>query len=88
MCFVALVGARPKTKGGVECFDLMTPAGATSPGVSRTTGQGAYLPLLLVVDFLAVDFLAVEPELFFAVLAFFVAMALVPPFYAAQSKER
>jgi hypothetical protein len=43
----------------------------------------------LVVDFLAVDdFFAVEPPDDFLAVLFFVAMALVPPFYAAQSKER
>ena len=62
------------------------------PAVSATRrggrGDRAYF-LPLVVDFLAVVFLAEEPELFFALLAaFFVAMALVPPFYAAQSRER
>lgn len=41
----------------------------------------------LVVDFL-VDFFE-ELPLFFALLdAFFVAMALGPPFYEAQSRER
>ncbi len=46
------------------------------------------MPLLLVVDFLAVDFLALDPPDDFLAAAFFVAMALVPPFYVAQSKER
>jgi hypothetical protein len=54
------------------------PACATPPALR------AYFFLPLVVDFLLEDLLE---EAFFAEL-FLVAMALVPPFSAAQSKER
>ncbi len=60
---------------------------ASRPRAGGSDDRAYFLPL--VVDFLAVDFLAEEPLLFFALLAaFFVAMALVPPFCERQSKER
>ncbi len=63
---------------------------ASRPRAGRSDDRAYFLPL--VVDFFAVDFLAppeLLPPLFLAPPdAFFVAMALVPPFYARQSRER
>ena len=54
------------------------------PALCHAAGARAYFFLPFVVLFLLDDF---EPDDFLAEL-FFVAMALVPPFYVAQSKER
>ena len=57
---------------------------SNGPALCHAAGERAYFFLPLVVDFLLEVF---EPDDFLAEL-FFVAMALVPPFYVAQSKER
>src|SRR4051794_26154135 len=70
-CFGALVGAKPKTVRGCNSSGHSPSVGATD----RREVRSPYLDFL-VVDFLVVDFLAEPPDDFFAVAAFFVAMAL------------
>jgi hypothetical protein len=68
----------PKRKG------VFSELASDGPALCHATGARAYFFLPFVVLFLLEDLLEDD----FLAELFFVAMALVPPFYVAQSKER
>ena len=76
--FRGLSWSQAQNERGFTVRVSIWPACATPPALR------AYFFLPLVVDFLLEDLL----EEAFLADAFLVAMALVPPFYVAQSKER
>ena len=74
----------PKLEPGPKRLEVLLSVSRSCRRCATPPAERAYFFLPLVVDFLLEVF---EPDDFLAEL-FFVAMALVPPFYVAQSKER